>query len=205
MMVVLIGLRPNHIRTKNTGNGIQTEKCLNFIKNIQSNTIGNKHLFKDQIMDFIYFLCKIAGFEPFDVQKHGVIAPAAWHGAKSAPKQKDRPSEFEVVATTASSVALSTKLKPADGERTYEAPVKSGTSTDTSGRTPYLTHDDLRELARRNVSKRAAEKAKPLWYEGRSSAAIAKAVGMSQRTIEGAIGAFNAALPQVTAVAVAND
>ena len=153
-----------------------------------------------------YLLCRIAGFEPFDVQKHGIIAPANWHGAPAPARQKERPNEYDVVITADQSIALSKKFQPADGDTmTFEAPVKSGNSADTSGRVPTLTYADLKELAKRNVSKAVAEKAKPLWCEGKTAAQIASAVGKSQRTIEGAIGAFNAALTQMAAVAVVND
>ena len=156
-------------------------------------------------MSLINLLCRIAGFEPFQVEKHGYICPAGWHGGNAPePRQKERPSEYNVVITANTDVALSTSLKQSQGEEmTFEALVKSGSAADTSGRVPNLTHADLRELAKRNVSQRTGERVKPLWCEGRTAAQIASATKLSIRTVEGAVGAFNAALPQVPAIAVA--
>lgn len=152
------------------------------------------------MLNLKHILCRLAGFEPFDVQKHGRIAPASWHGFPAPAKVKPRKiDEYKLVAVNESGdTAYTTSLKLA-GERTFEAPVRSGTAADTAGKTPNLTHADLNELAKRNISQAAGEKIKVLWAQGLTAGVIASKLRVSQSLAEKAIGAFNSALKQTLA------
>lgn len=150
----------------------------------------------------------IFGLKQFDPTTMGEIAPAAWNAQPKAAQQPKRAASdgFRMVASTdAGDVAFSTDLRPM-GNMSFEAPVRSGTPNDTTGRISTITRADLVELAKYKVSQATAEKIKPYWASGgMSTAQIAKACGVSPRTVEAARGAFNKALPQPTAIAVVKD
>jgi hypothetical protein len=154
--------------------------------------------------NIITIICRLAGFEPFDVQKHGRIAPAAWHGIPAPAKEKPRKvDDYKLVAVNEhGDTAYSTPLKVA-GDRAFESPVRSGTAADAAGKNPALTHADLIELRKKNISQTAGEKIKVLWAQGLTAGVIASKLRVSQSLAEKAIGAFNSALKQTLANASA--